>query len=300
MKEKLKNFCKDIGIKYVGIAPKGPYEELRELFINRIKNGHYSSFEEINVERRINPSLEFDKVESLIVCLFPYYRGFEENANISNYTYGLDYHIAAREKLIGIGEYLSDEIEGFEYKVHVDTGPLPDRYLASKAGLGFYGVNSHIINEEYGSYVFIGYILCNYPFESDIPQDRTCIKCGSCVKACPGGAILGDFNINPHRCKSYLTQKKGDLDEKEIEIIGKSKLVFGCDICQRVCPHNRGIKDTDLEEFKANLIFKLSFDEIEKLSNKEFKRIYGNRAFSWRGKSIILRNFDYIRKNEQE
>lgn len=297
MKNILLDYSREIGIEYLGIASPGPYEELRELFDKRIRAGHNSSFEESNIEKRINPALELNSVKSIIVCLFPYYRGFDEYGNISNYTYSLDYHIIVKKKLNMIGEHLSKLIDKFEYIAHVDTGPLPDRYLASLAGLGVYGINSHLINEKYGSYVFIGYILCNYPFEADKPLNRTCMRCGNCVKACPGRAILGDFNINPNRCKSYLTQKKEDLGEEEISIISKSKLVFGCDICQRVCPHNKNIKETSMKEFSENLITRINYEEIKGLSNKEFKRKYGNRAFSWRGKNIILRNFDYLKKD---
>lgn len=296
MKKKLLDFCSKLGIEYVGIAPSKPYEELRVLLERRINEGHNSSFEESDIEKRINPNLELKSARSVIVCLFPYYKGFDEDGNISNYTYAVDYHITAKKKLAMIGEYLKSCLDNFEYVSHVDTGPLPDRYLGNLAGLGFYGINSHLINEQYGTYTFIGYILCSYLFEPDKPLERTCIKCGACVKACPGGAILGDFTINPYRCKSFLTQKKGDLEEEEINIINKSKLVFGCDICQKVCPHNRCIQETNLVEFKENLITKLDMEEIKGLSNKEFKKKYGDRAFSWRGRNIILRNFEYVNR----
>ena len=294
MKQRLLEFCNKIGIENAGIANIGPYYDLEKILRGRKEKGHYTSFEEREIERRIDPSLTMEGVKSIIVCLFPYFTGRVEDTNISKYTYPKDYHIIAREKLEGIGEFLENEIQDFEYKTFVDSGPLVDRYLANIAGLGFYGINSHMITDKYGSYFFIGYILCNYGFKPDNPVDRTCIRCGECVKRCPGNAILGDFNINPNRCISYITQKKGELSKEEIRILNNNHMVFGCDICQDVCPHNRKIEHTNMKEFKKDLLYKLNYDEINGMSNKEFKRKYGDRAFSWRGKGIIIRNFEYL------
>jgi epoxyqueuosine reductase len=294
MKQKLKDFCSSLNIEYVGIAPIGPYTELEKVLLDVRKKGHYTSFEEQDIQKRIDPRLTMENVKSIIVCLFPYHTGYVDTANISNYTYSLDYHIIAKKKLEAIGKYLESQIENFNYKAFVDIGPLSDKYLANLAGLGYFGINSNIITDKYGSYVFIGYILNNYAFEPDKPLERTCIKCGACVKSCPSSAILGDFTINPHRCISYLTQKKDGLPQEEVEIIQRGRLVFGCDICQTVCPHNRKIEITNIDEFKHDLIYNLDYNELLNMSNKEFKRKYGDRAFSWRGKSIIIRNFKYM------
>ncbi|TDT61157.1 tRNA epoxyqueuosine(34) reductase QueG [Fonticella tunisiensis] len=295
MKEKLKNFCKSIGIEYVGIASPGPYLELQKILEDRINKGFYTGFEEKELKKRIYPEITMPDVKSIIVCLFPYYVGYSNDTNISNYTYARDYHLIVKEKLINIGEFLRENIEGFNYMAFVDTGPLVDRYLAYLAGLGFWGINTHIINDKYGSYVFIGYLMVDYEFEFDTPHDRTCIQCGSCIRNCPGGAILGGFEIDPRRCVSYLTQKKGELSEEEKGCIrNNGHSVFGCDICQKVCPHNMNKEHTNMEEFKKDLIYKLNYDELNSISNKEFKRRYGDRAFSWRGRTIIVRNFEYL------
>ncbi|EQH30693.1 hypothetical protein QM3_0558 [Clostridioides difficile DA00215] len=100
--------------------------------------------------------------------------------------------------------------------------------------------------------------------------------------------------MNPKKCLSYITQKKGDLSEKEKVVLKNGKKVFGCDICQEVCPHNVEIPTTHILEFKENIIDYLNYDEIKNISNKEFKRRYGDRAFSWRGRNIIKRNMEII------
>ena len=297
MKETLREFCKSIGIDAMGIAPIGPYVELQQILKERISKGRFTEFEEQELQLRINPQLTMDNVQSIIVCLFPYYPGEKAEANVAKYTYSVDYHRIIRRKLEEVGSFLGKKISGFEYKAYVDNGPLADRYLAYMAGLGFYGLNSHIITDAYGSYVFIGYMLTNYPFETDKPLKRTCMLCGECKKACPGSSILGDSGIDPRTCRSYLTQKKGELTRSEIDVIKKTNLVFGCDSCQEVCPHNAGIALSNIAEFQEDRMEELSYDELVGMSNKEFMRRYGNRAFSWRGRKLLIRNFEYLRNS---
>ena len=291
---KLKEFCRTIGLKCVGIAGIGPYLDLEKKIKQRLVNGYITGMEEPIVENRIDPRNTMENVKSIIVCAFPYYNGEVEKSNISKYCYGQDYHIVAKKILQNICDYLTNEIPNFEYKCFVDNGPLVDRHLAYLSGIGYFGINNNIITDEYGSYVFIGYIMNNYEFIPDEPLPKTCIKCMKCVKYCPGNALLGNYDMNPKRCLSYITQKKGELTEEEEIILKTEKKVFGCDICQDVCPHNKNITITDIDDFKENIIINLNYDEINSISNKEFKRRYGNRAFSWRGRNIIKRNMDII------
>lgn len=293
-KEKLKEFCSSIGLKCVGIAGVGPYYDLEKIIKQKLSNGYFTGMEEEIIEKRVNPRLIMENAKSIIVCAFPYYVDEVEESNLSKYCYGEDYHIVAKRYLQKICDFLEEKINNFEYKFFVDNGPLVDRYLAYQSGIGYFGINNNIITDEYGSYIFIGYIVNNYEFYVDDPLPKTCIKCNKCVKYCPGNAILGNFELNPRRCLSYITQKKDDLSEEEKNLIKENKMVFGCDICQEVCPHNKGISITNIEEFKTNLITKLDYNEINDISNKEFKRRYGNRAFSWRGKKIIQRNIEII------
>ena len=295
-KEKLKEYCRSIGLDMVGIAGVGPYYDLEKIIKNKLSNGYFTGMEEEIIEKRINPKLTLDSAKSIIVCAFPYYSGEYENSNISKYCYGKDYHIVAREYLQNICDYISSKIDNFEYKIFVDNGPLVDRYLAYLSGIGYFGINNNIITDKYGSYVFIGYIISNFEFLQDKPLDKTCIKCNKCVKYCPGNAILGNYELNPKRCLSYMTQKKEELTNDEENIIQNNKNIFGCDICQDVCPHNINIPITYIKEFRENNIINLNYDEISEISNKEFKRRYWDRAFSWRGKKIIKRNMDIILK----
>ena len=299
-KEELKDFCKFIGLDCVGIAGVDCYNDLEKVIKHRLLNGYVTGMEEPVIEKRINPKETMENVKSIIVCAFPYYIGNFKESNLSKYCYGEDYHIVAKDMLQQICNYISNKIDNFEYKIFADNGPLVDRYLAYLSGIGYFGINNNIITDKYGSYVFIGYILSNYEFKKDRPLEKTCIKCGKCVKYCPGNALLGNYEMNPKRCLSYITQKKGELEEEEEKVLRENRKVFGCDICQDVCPHNKNIPITNIERFKDDIILKLDNKEIDEISNKEFKRRYGNRAFSWRGKNIIKRNIDIILKKPDD
>lgn len=295
-KNKLKEFCKSIGINCVGIAGVGPYHDLENIIKDRTKKDFITGMEETSIEKRINPRASMENAESIIVCAFPYFVEDVVDSNLSKYCYGMDYHIVVKEKLQQIADYIDSEIEGFQYMIFADNGPLVDRYLASVSGIGYYGINNNIITDEYGSFVFIGYIINNYYFESDKKSEKSCAKCGKCIKSCPGKAILGNFEMNPKKCLSYITQKKEDLSEDEKIALKNNKKIFGCDICQDVCPHNISISKTNIKEFKEELIYNLKEEEINNISNKEFRRRYKEKAFSWRGKKIIQRNIEILER----
>lgn len=228
--------------------------------------------------------------KSAIVCLFPYFIGFEEG-NLSLYARSCDYHLVIKEKLSEACNYIRTLAPEAQCEVFADIGPEVDRKLAYEAGLGFYGKNGMLINDDFGSCFFIGYILCNLDLAPDSPIQKSCLGCNRCIENCPGGALGKTFDIN--KCASHISQKKGDLAESEIAILKKSGLIFGCDMCQRVCPHNN-ITPKPMKEFTGNLIDSLSIEDIEKLSNREFLRKYKDRAFSWRGVKVLLRNLHFF------
>ena len=145
---------------------------------------------------------------------------------------------------------------------------------------------------KWGSYVVIGTILTTLELEPNTPLTQSCMGCNRCITACLGQCLgLDEFKFDT--CKSYLTQKKGELTSEEEHIIAKTPLVFGCDVCQEVCPHNKDISTTPIPEFQSVEPY-IDRDELDSLTNKEFKAKYGHRAFSWRGKKILIRNQEII------
>ncbi len=230
--------------------------------------------------------------KSAIVCLFPYYT--EGEGNLSVYARSLDYHKVVKEKLYEIENFLKTNLNAKYTESYSDIGPEREKVLAKNAGLGFLGKNSLIISPEGGSFFFIGYVLCDLKLEYDKPIKTDCKDCDLCQRFCVGKALTNDgFNIN--LCASAISQKKGDLTEEEIKILKKSKKIFGCDMCQTVCPYNK-VPLKAIEEFTKDLIFSLKKEDIEGLSEKAFREKYKDRAFIWRGKRVIERNLNILEK----
>ena len=228
--------------------------------------------------------------KSAIVCLFPYYCG-DRDGNLSLYARSYDYHMVIKEKLSSVTDFIKSISPDTSCEIFADIGPEIDRHLAYKSGLGFYGKNRMLINDDFGSYFFIGYILTDLTLPEDSPLEKSCMNCNRCIENCVGGALSEGFCLD--KCASHISQKKGDLTESEIAILEKSGLVFGCDTCQRVCPHNN-ITPRPMKEFTEDIIDTLTREDIENLSNKEFLSKYKNRAFSWRGKNVLLRNIKFF------
>ncbi len=236
------------------------------------------------------------KTYSNIVCLFPYYTGAFENANVSRYTFGRDYHIICAEYLEKIRSYILSLVPNARIELHVDKGEGNDKEEAYRAGLGFYGKNSLLINPTFGSFVFIGFLKTDLVLPPDKPLNLTCQNCNKCVSACPGKAIRCG-KILQEKCASFLSQKKGELSDEEKIILIKTGLIWGCDTCQTVCPHNQDIPLSPIADFYESQIHKIS---SLNLSNSEFKKVYGDRAFAWRGRNVLLRNLDIISMHDSE
>lgn len=233
-----------------------------------------------------NTPLNFDAKTAIVVALGYYVN--RPSGNISRYAWGKDYHIVAKDKMGPIVEFL--RAEGFMAESFADVGTLNERTLAKLSGIAFIGKNRMAINDKLGSYSFIGYVLTDCVIEPDKENTNSCMGCGKCISACPLGAISEDC-FDAEKCLSYISQKKGDLDDVEANALAKSGKIWGCDICQEVCPHNQGIAETEIDEFRSDLISEL---HIDNMTNSEFKNKYGNRAFAWRGKNVILRNQKYV------
>lgn len=286
MKQKLIEEAAKIGVSDIGFTKAEVYTDLRQILLKR-----KMVFRDDILERQTNPFLILPDAKSVIVMLCSYYTG--RRGNISAYAHGRDYHQVMAEKYRKLCAVL--EKEGYTARGFCDTGDLCERYLAWRAGLGFIGDNGFLISPRFGTYVFIAHIITNCPLPADKPVKQQCTGCGACIAACPGGALKQDGGFCPEKCLSYITQKKEKLTSAEEELIRKSGCAWGCDICQTVCPHNRQIPKTELPDFTEDLITQLTLDES--ISNREFKLRYGDRAFSWRGKNVLLRNLAILRRS---
>lgn len=286
---KLQEVCKQLHIPVVGTTSWPLPREAREI----LRESNPCPFTAADLEERLIGTSEF-MPRSAIVCLFPYHVAHEGPTNLSRYTWATDYHLVVTAYLQRLVNELKTNAPDALFSIHCDTSPLADRYMAYLAGLGFYGKNKCFINPTWGSYIVIGTVLTTLEFEPNTPMADTCVGCNRCISSCLG-QCLNDDEFNYATCKSYLTQKKGDLTDDEQSIIKKSPLVFGCDVCQEVCPHNKDLPTTPIIEFQSVEPY-VDITELESITNKEFKAKYGHRAFSWRGKKILIRNQEYISK----
>ena len=283
----LQEICKELNIYEFGVASWPLPENAKSI----LYESNPCPFTAANVEERLLGTSLFTP-KSAIVCLFPYYVEHKDPSNLSRYTWATDYHLVINEYLKKLIEKLQIINTDAQFSIHCDTSPLADRYMAYLAGLGFYGKNNCFISPKWGSYVVIGTILTTLELEPDTPLTQSCMGCNRCITACLGQCLgLDEFKFDT--CKSYLTQKKGELSSEEEHIIAKTPLVFGCDVCQEVCPHNKDIPTTPIPEFQSVEPY-IDIDELDSLTNKEFKAKYGHRAFSWRGKKILMRNQEII------
>ena len=283
----LQEICKELNIYEFGVASWPLPENAKSI----LYESNPCPFTAANVEERLLGTSLFTP-KSAIVCLFPYYVEHKDPSNLSRYTWATDYHLVINEYLKKLIEKLQIMNTDAQFSIHCDTSPLADRYMAYLAGLGFYGKNNCFISPKWGSYVVIGTILTTLELEPDTPLTQSCMGCNRCITACLGQCLgLDEFKFDT--CKSYLTQKKGELTSEEEHIIAKTPLVFGCDVCQEVCPHNKDIPTTPIPEFQSVEPY-IDIDELDSLTNKEFKAKYGHRAFSWRGKKILMRNQEII------
>lgn len=226
---------------------------------------------------------------AVLVAAFPYYAG-EHSGNLSLYTHGLDYHRIVADCLNPICTLLQQHYPEDSFIPTVDTSPLPEKQAAWMAGLGLCGKNGLFILPPYGSYLFLGTILTSAPLDTDETAPVLgCLDCGRCIRACPSGA-LSEHGVVAERCLSHLSQQKRDLTAEEKVLLARHPLIWGCDICQMVCPHNRDVPHTAILGFSQNLLTSLELTDLEVLSKKQFETKYAGRAFTWRGPEVLRRN----------
>lgn len=239
-------------------------------------------------QREINPHLrerlDFD-ARSVIIYLVPYYAG--ACGNLSLYAGSLDYHIILSELGDGLVNLIKTEYNGANAARFGDRSPIDERYTAVTGGLGILGKNGLVINERYGSYVFIGEVLTDIPPEvlgvKKLLSPSYCKGCGACLSACPTGALSGCGE-----CLSAITQKKGELSESDAELIVRCNTVWGCDACQTACPYNNEPRFTPIDFFYKDRILHLNSEALSGFSKQEFAK----RAFSWRGRATVQRNIE--------
>lgn len=293
IKEEIIKYCNNIGVVNIGFIKCRKFDELKEFYIERKKNGLENEFEEHDISLRIDGENWFEGGKTIISIAFPYLSVCEYNNNgFSIYTKGHDYHFV-------LNKYLSEIIEiinkhGGRAGKFVDSNCLPERYLAYISGLGFIGKNNMIITKDYGSYVFLGEIITDLEIYEDdkrkfedINKFKECRECNICYEECPTKAI-NNKRKNCNICLSYITQKK-EINCQEMKLLNGR--IFGCDSCQVKCPYNSKVSNTKIEEFKVHdFMNDNDEDNIINMGNAQFKNTFKLTSCGWRGKNVLKRN----------
>ena len=289
------------GFDIYGIAQAAAHHEdsshISE-WISAGKNGTMG-FIERNLDKRGDITTLVEGARSVIMAGIRYYSNDspagEDNYFISRYARVKDYHQVIEEKLTRIQKIIKKEVPDSVSRVFCDAGPVTEKAWAIRAGLGWRGKHSLVINKDIGSFFFLGEIVTTAEFINDNATSRDrCGECILCIEACPTGAICSDRTIDARRCIAYLTiEHDGNLPE---EFRGKTeKIIFGCDRCQEVCPWNRkAIAYSDKELIPDFTVTSLTRKEWHSLTPEEFKRIFRSSPVKRTGYDKIRRNIDFV------
>ncbi|MFZ1288567.1 MAG: tRNA epoxyqueuosine(34) reductase QueG [Melioribacteraceae bacterium] len=304
LKQQIISKAKQLGFNLLGFAK---YEILENEIENLEKwlSMNYQAgmnYMQMNIDKRKDVEKILPNCKSVISLGVNYFvdKKFDEINNsgkVSRYAWGKDYHLIIWEKLNELIEFAKTVEPNFEAKSYVDTGPVMDKVWAIKSGLGWQGKHSNIINKEIGSWFFIATIITNYDFkEYNNPILDLCGTCTACINACPTNAIVQDYVVDSNKCISYLTiENKGEISDI---FVGKfNNWIFGCDICQEVCPWNKKFAEqTNVLEFQNIQNKTIAFCEIENMENSEFKKRFESSPILRSKLKGLKRNSEFLQK----
>ncbi len=297
----IKAEAKRLGFDYVGISKADFLEEEAPRLENWLNNNMHGqmSYMQNYFDKRLDPRLLVPGAKSVISLLlnyFPSENQVDDTApKISKYAYGKDYHIVIKEKLNQLLEFIKENIGEVDGRAFVDSAPVMDKAWAKKGGLGWIGKNSNLINKSSGSFYFIAELILDLDLEYDGAVKDYCGTCTKCIDACPTDAIIAPYVVDGSKCISYFTiELKENIPD---DVKGKMEnRMFGCDICQDVCPWNRFSKPHQEPLFKANeeLLGMKKEDWIE-LTEETFRRVFKDSAVKRTKFTGLKRNIAFLK-----
>jgi epoxyqueuosine reductase len=295
--------AKAVGFDLVGFAKAEILKEESEHLKNWLNKNYQAGMDYMskNFEKRKDVNKILPNAKSVISLGLNYYTPDsyseeESKGKISRYAWGKDYHLIIWDMLDELQEELKKIDPDFESISYVDTGPVMDKAWAVRAGIGWLGKHTNVINQEIGSWFFIANVITNIEFYYSEQIPDFCGSCTACIDACPTNAIVKDYIVDANKCISYLTiENKKDISE---EFKGKfDNWIFGCDICQDVCPWNQKFSlETLINDFHPQNK-ELNLDEVVELTEEEFKNRFKNSAVKRAKLSGLKRNASYLKFN---
>jgi epoxyqueuosine reductase len=298
----IKAESKRLGFLSCGISKAGFLEDEAprlETWLNQNMNGQMSYMEN-HFDKRLNPTLLVDGAKSVISLLLNYYPAELQNQDsykISKYAYGQDYHYVIKEKLNELLHFIQTEIGEVSGRAFVDSAPVLDKAWAAKSGLGWMGKNSNLITQKVGSFYFIAELIVDLDLAYDTATTDHCGSCTACIDACPTEAIVAPYVVDGSKCISYFTiELKENLPQ---DMKGKfDDWIFGCDVCQDVCPWNRFSKPHNEPLFRATPeILSYSKSDWEEITNDTFQKVFKNSALKRTKYEGLLRNINFSKES---
>ncbi|AJR03163.1 tRNA epoxyqueuosine(34) reductase QueG [Siansivirga zeaxanthinifaciens] len=298
--ERIKTEAKRLGFLSCGISKAGFLEEEAprlERWLNKNMHGqmHYM---ENHFDKRLDPTklVEDSKsVISLLINYFPEDTQTDASFKISKYAYGTDYHYVIKDKLKQLLHFIQENIGDVYGRAFVDSAPVLDKAWASKSGLGWIGKNSNLLTQQVGSFYFIAELIVDLDLEYDLPTTNHCGTCAACIDACPTQAITEPYVVDGSKCISYFT-----IELKEnIPTEFKDKMddwMFGCDVCQDVCPWNRFSKPHKEPLFNPHPeLLSMTKKDWEDITEDVFKKVFKDSAVKRTKFSGLKRNIDFLK-----
>ncbi len=280
----IKRLAKQIGFSSCGISRARFLHEEEKNFEDWLNQGYQGtmSYLERNFDKRLDPTKLVPGAKSIISLTFNYFppkKIFDDKSFlISKYAYGKDYHIIIKDKLKALFSQMKKELGDIEGRVFVDSAPIHERAWAKISGLGWIGKNSLLLNKKMGSYFFLAEIICDLDLEYDSTISDHCGTCTKCIDACPTDAITQAQVVDANRCISYLTIENKNEIPKELSK-SFNNYIFGCDICQDVCPWNKFSTSHNEREFlPKEELSKMSKKDWQELTHETFNKIFKNSA----------------------
>ncbi|AKD55813.1 tRNA epoxyqueuosine(34) reductase QueG [Spirosoma radiotolerans] len=290
-----------LGFDFCGVAKADFLEDEAPRLETWLKNGMHGQMNYManHFDKRLDPRLLVDDAKSVLTVLLNYYpeqklpEG-DDDLKLSKYAYGTDYHFVIKDKLKDLLTFIHDEIGEVGGRAFVDSAPVMDKAWAKRAGLGWVGKHTNLINREIGSFFFIGELILDLELEPDGPITDYCGTCTRCIDACPTDAIVGPYVVDGSKCISYFTIELKEAIPTEVQ--GKfNNWMFGCDICQDVCPWNRFARPHKTPAFDPHPdLAKLTKTDWEEITEDVFREIFRRSAVKRTKLEGLKRNISFV------
>lgn len=297
----IKQKATELGFSACGIAPARKLVKEEQRLKDYLENNYHGTMGYVanHFEIRLDPTFLVPGAKSVVVVLLNYFPGqLQTGTNVpivSKYAYGKDYHLVVKEKLNQLLQFIHSEIKPVQGRVFTDSAPVMERTWAMQAGLGWIGKNGLLLNKELGSFFFIGELIIDCELEYDQPYEKEhCGSCNQCLSACPTMALIKPHILDARRCISYLTiELKVDIpDEFKPQLKNR---VFGCDICQDVCPWNRQPKSHNIDEFiPSSELLNMNSEEWKQMDQETFNRVFHYSSVKRAGFQKLKMNIEKV------